>query len=489
MNKFHKLALCAAVSLASGLTAATAISQEAAAETKVSALAATQANSGAAAIAEADVKELNESTDKKVQRSGKASKSPRYVVDKKIKDFLKEKHLRPGGTQNKNNKVVFYKVVNVDANKASSDFVRHIELAYERAYLDALGDFSKFLARKVSVEIVKEFFGDDSSNAGEFKDNEGDGVSKIEAIGQKILALTEAQLDVALQKAGVDPSEYASRPKDQKALLLNDVFLNKVKHGTSMQMSGITILDNFISIDDKGEAAVGVILMQSPVTQNLALCLKHSTPPNLTALGAPLEDQLPMDEEAKMSDLFGTRLLIDEKGPVVVSFGFWSVKKSNNPSIQGRLVTAAEKQANSVAESQLAQFLALSFTSEGNDVRGNSMSSSAVKNGETGAVSPEVVEKTVQSIVEEKSRLKSKVNLSGVRNILNWEYEDPDDGKLTVGVVLAYSMSSIDEAMNIKNRQKKTLPTAEPKTAPAGGSKSEEAVSRKSAVTTALDVF
>lgn len=255
MNNFKKVALYAAVSLAAGLSAPAVLSQQAADVNVSSSAAAAAVSHGATAIVDADVKDVNESVDNKVKRAHKVSKNPHFELEKKVKDYLRENNLRAGGTTNARGKVIFYKVIDVDGNKASSDFFRQVELAYEKAYLGALKDFSYFLVNKTSSEIFSEFFNDDSSNAGEFKNEKAEGVSKIQAIGEKILALSEAHLDQMLQKAGVDPSQYSSRPKDEKIRLLNDVFMTRTKSATSTQMSGITILDNFITINEDGKAS------------------------------------------------------------------------------------------------------------------------------------------------------------------------------------------------------------------------------------------
>lgn len=72
-------------------------------------------------------------------------------------------------------------------------------------------------------------------------------------------------------------------------------------------------------------------------------------------------------------------------------------------------------------------------------------------------IDPSVVEAAVESIVDEKSRLKASANLSGARNIVDWQYEDPEDGQIVVGVVLAFSMDSISTAAGLKASQNKRI--------------------------------
>ena len=69
MNNFKKIALCAAVLLAAGLSASVAISQQAADVNVSSSAAAAAVSHGATAIVAADVKDVNESADNKVKRA------------------------------------------------------------------------------------------------------------------------------------------------------------------------------------------------------------------------------------------------------------------------------------------------------------------------------------------------------------------------------------------------------------------------------------
>lgn len=80
MNNFKKKALCAAVSLAVGLSAPVAISQQAADVNVSSSAAAAAVSHGATAIVAADVKDVNESADNKVKRAYKVSKNPHFEL-------------------------------------------------------------------------------------------------------------------------------------------------------------------------------------------------------------------------------------------------------------------------------------------------------------------------------------------------------------------------------------------------------------------------
>lgn len=485
MNKFRKLALCLAVSFAASLNAQAVNSQEASPKEAIESSATGQDK----VIGEADVKDINQAGDASVKKSSKTKGDSSSAVRKQIQNYLRANNLR-GGTGNPKGKVIFQAVQIVDEKKGSSQYPRYVEIAYEKAYMEALQNFSEFLMGKVLSEMSREYFNDDSSNARDFEDPSKEGVSKIQAISEKVQTLAEAQLDQALQKLGVDPSKYASRPKDEKKRLLFDSFIAKAKSATSIQISGVTILQNFISIDDEGVAAVGVLLMQSPVTQDLAISLRNATPPNLRVFGKPLEEQLPIDDEEKMVDFYGSRLLVDDKGPVVVSFGSWSAGKSNDFRIQGRLIEAAEKQAASIARSNLAQFLSLSFVAEDTTTRGSTLENSAIKDGETGFVTKNDAKAILTSVVDQKKRLKSSVSLSGARRITTWQYEDPEDGQITVGVVYAYSNDSISQAKNIIDNQNKPLQVPNQKEKSLEDAhKSGQAASRTSSVSTALDVF
>ena len=136
-----------------------------------------------------------------------------------------------------------------------------------------------------------------------------------------MLALSEAKVDQELQKAGVDPSKFASLPAKRKMLSRSIVRSATVRSlGTC---TGISVVKTVEGKGSDGAFSVGVIAKYDPEAVVIADCMVRKTRPAvLPKTGIPLGALLQGD---KLAENFGTRLYYDESGmPALLSFGQWS---------------------------------------------------------------------------------------------------------------------------------------------------------------------
>ncbi|MCD8339279.1 MAG: hypothetical protein LUC43_03635, partial [Burkholderiales bacterium] len=375
--------------------------------------------------------------------------SANQAVQDQITEYLEGIGYRTGAG-NPQGKVIFDGVVDVSKNVSSAEFGKSLPLAFQSAYLQALTKFAQFLGEQVTSDIAEHEYFDNSTDARQFDEEVASkGVSKFEAIMDKVMTLGEAELDNKLQKLGVDPQEYSSRPPDQKKQIAVNTLVNKVKTATSQKLGGVTILNNFESTAPDGTAAVGVVLMYSDNTKNVADSLRSGLKPAINAVGKPLEDTLPLQDPMKLSQMWGPRLLVDDQGPVVVAFGLWSSSyKGSDKRSQSNAMTAARRQADDLARAQIVQFLDLTVTATSQTEKGESATAYAVKDSQTGMIR-DVSDEIIKDITDATRQATSRARLSGVRTVKNWEFTDPE-GHTYVGTILAYSYGGIDSAASIR---------------------------------------
>lgn len=408
------------------------------------------------------------------------------MIEDVIQDYLDANDLVAGET-NKNGKVIFTATAPVGRNKAHAEYVRSVELAYEEAYNKALEESAKYAAGVAAFEATRGFFSDTSTDARDFDSKSlSDGTSKVEAIFKKLLALGEAELDEQLRKLGVDPSEYASRPPDEKKVLLQNHLMRIVTTQASLMQSGIVPIQNFIVEDKKGNAAVGIVLMRSPTTESVAQSLRGGVKPALKNVGKPLREQLPIKDPEKLRDMWGTRLMIDEQGPVLVSFSFWAPTfQGKDESIASQYAAAAQRQAEELARGRIAQFLSLSFRTKSEAQSGFNQEAAIVKRGVDGS-KEDVTETVVKSIQNMQSRLRAKANISGAKKIRNWRYTD-ENGHRIVGTIYAYSYQGVQDAKDMNSSKPLVGMSLEEKN--PSNTSSGTTSQRQGAVNSNLDVF
>jgi hypothetical protein len=387
----------------------------------------------------ADVKTTQNS--KKEEGDGKSSS---VIVLELYNAYMESQGLTEGYNKNVD-KHFYFSQQPVSQPKTSPDFGKARVLAFDRAYHDALKRFVASTSTMVRSDVARALFDNTSTDAGEFEEELAKGKSGLEAMVAKAVALGDAVLSSKLKEYGVDPDKYKAAPPDRKKVILSDAFSRRIVERSSKMLSGVVPIQTFTGESSSGQANVGVLIMYSSKLEAIAKSLARDQKPKVTTQGPPLTVSIPLNDPAKLLDLLGVRVLFDEQGPVVVSYGQWSSSyNGQDERMQDRHRNTAFDQAGSQATAALSEFLNTSFTSEELSTVGELFEKSKVLRGETGEVEEVNTEKLVD-IRTEVSKRKTNARLQGANTLKRWVYTTPD-GHEIVGVVKAYSFGSIEAA-------------------------------------------
>lgn len=318
-------------------------------------------------------------------------------------------------------------------------------LAFETAFIQARGDFVRFQQRFTTTETLRTIFQDSGDIT---KDEAADEVSRLRVIWEKVLALTDAKLDQALQDAGVDPSEFRRKPLEVRQKLLQDSISRTVKVRALQSVSGVRVLATFEDLN-----GVGVLIVYSDNLRDLAKSMligrtvARSNPAQQKASILKQIEAICPNGPKDLADVFGVRVMTDENGDrVLVSFGQWSpaVTKADSRFRRDTTVTAGRGQAMNLADGALTDFVnsTLSLESE----------SSVWQHAELNRIidpsgSEEVDSLAIGEALRTALKQSGTVTLQGVTTIKEWTANHPETGHLLVGHILMWSPTSRDAAI------------------------------------------
>lgn len=435
-------------------------------------------------IDEQTVKEVNLGLSAKPMEKATTSTAPATdTVRSMLQAYMADNNL----TQGIDDKGRYFglAVAAVNSSPTAKDYGKYVQLAYEEAYRKALNQFALSLSREVITEIEDKSYNNQSSDAGEFKDESNQGIGTWESIFKKISALTGAKLDQKLREMGVDPQQYASYPPEQRLKLLEESAIRKTITRVSENVSGVTIVNNQIVENPDGQSAVGIIIATSPKIKAIAESLRYGYKPNESATGPAFEELIPLKDDASLADNWGTRLVVGPNGPAVISFGAWaSGYKGANNTLRERYEDSARSQAFTNAEAALSNFLSMTLSSEETNRVGNTLLHEAVKDGKTGTIRPDEVTQKIIQEMQKTMNSRSKTHLTGVRKLKDYTFTDPNGNRI-VGCVLVYDFGGVKTVHNFKNPTESKVQSTEQ-------TKEEKPVTgsmRKSSVKSNLDVF
>ena len=404
----------------------------------------------------------------------KPVKDPSIELTNKINAFIIQKNLRSNGRQ------IFSGISVINQPISHPDYAKYRVFAYEEAYLSALTTFFKSVALDIKAETEQKVFNDQSSNRAKFEEELNEEQTSFSSVIDKTLALTGAKLDAALKEYGIDPAQYNAAPADQKKTMLSNAFTQKIVQRFSKSLGGVTTLQTFFMNNEEGTGAVGVIIAYSPKIESVAEALKIGKKPAIDKTGKPLAQLLPLDNSEKLSTMLGTRLLIDEYGPVIVAFGQWANSSvSEDPAIRAEYRNAAFEQASAMAFKEISAFLNQSYTAEIETERSKILNEFAVKEGKTGMIT-EQKEREIIDKVFRQAQAHTSSYLQGAQTLTQWIYQTPE-GHEMVGVVVSYSFNDIMKA--------KTMFDKEPNAGTQNVKKEYDPSYEEGAVTMDLDTF
>jgi hypothetical protein len=394
----------------------------------------------ASAVAMNDLARVDEVRTSAQQKSARSADD---VVRELIYEYMEKNGIQQGYNADKE-KSFEMGLRTVGANTASPDFGKFRATAFDQAYGDALKAFVKAQAVQVSSQAVSSFFQDSSTKAREFTEELSSGKSTFSALIDKLVALGDAVASSQLSEYGIDADQYSASSPDQKKVLLSETFRRITTERAAKSLGGVVPIQTFIGQDGNGNESVGVLIMYSPKLQAIAEALRFGQKPALNARGPALKDVLPLNEPEKLYDLLGVRVLFDENGVVVVSYGQWANSYSGSDvRLRSRHTGTAFSQAESQANAQISEFLNTNFSSEDYSETGEAMEQALVKEGSTGQIVEPDATAGIVDIRKEVARRRTSALLRGASTLKRWTYATPD-GHEIVGVIKTYSFANME---------------------------------------------
>ena len=346
----------------------------------------------------------------------------------------------------------------VEADAASPKFPASRALAYERAYVNAVGQFMlDFYGREVATK-VNNYFMDDSSNAEDTPDTSAKGVFG------KIALLTETKLDKALADEGVSPDKYASASIVEKRKLFEDTLITHTANKALHSSSGCIPVKTFECWDDAGKYYIGVVVRYDRTAKTLAECFKLKKRPALVREGGETVAEA-MGPEDEMLANFGVRLYFDETGtPALLSFGqFGSSYTGKNERMAERHEEMALKQAKALADNNLTMFINSFMDVVEESDAGEVISESRIFKDD-GTVTPEEVNDIVNKY-RKTIRETGSDTMKGRSTVFEKTLKHPNGQNIAV-VVRKWSFGTVDAVNAIDNPPPKPQPKATPTATP-----------------------
>ena len=356
------------------------------------------------------VEEIQNSTTQKIQRE--------------IESFAEKKGIEFGAV--KDDRVFVYSVQEVDRSPSDPRFAEARVVAFEKAWLNAQKKLAYFIYKRTATKTIKKVFENNSEGA------ENVNVSNWDVIKSKVAALSNAALNKALEKLGVDPSKYGQLSYEKRKKLLTDSIIKETLTQTSAKLSGTLIVQTFEGESD-GVHAVGLITMYSPKLRYMAKAIATGDFPGIKEkVGHSLSYYLPKNPKSYMST-WGARVIFTGDGlPAIISFGQWShVYRGGNPITRERYRNYALEKARLLADSYICEFLNSAVYAREKSQIGQKIDTEAVlKNDET---SQESVNRMVDIRWSNVKRM-SRAHISGVHTIRTKFLKLPSGQELAVAV-------------------------------------------------------
>jgi hypothetical protein len=368
------------------------------------------------------------------------------------------------GTRADRNELKILKGVStVQVIATNPDWVRFRQLAYTDALLQAQSEFVAEQNTRIMTKTVSNFFKSADEQPPPYVNTRTPGQSA--ELLRKLLAVVSGKLDHELQELGIDPKEYASAPEAQRTTLLS----NHLKISTISQSIGDTIgLCPVMTLEDieagTGKTKIGVIAVVSAKMRDFAqqvLIRRGAFEPDASHSADPRKL---LAVKSKLVSDFGVRRMYDLQGlPVIVSFAQWaSPYKGTDPVMAENYVSAARRQAESIAEEQLATFLKGSISYDRNGTAGQEIDRIAVSLPDNASI--EDTKKIVDEVRKAMVRT-AVVTITGQRNLGTWSARHPKVDREIVGVVRMWSAAG-EQAIRAEQVPKRAAAVEKP---PASG--------------------
>jgi hypothetical protein len=233
------------------------------------------------------------------------------------------------------------------------------------------------------------------------KNHAGDFAAQAQRIIEKKLILEEAKLDQELIKNGIAPNDINGKPLIEKKRLFFSSMTRITMKRAMGEISGLVPIASAVMKNEKGNTSVGVILMMSSKTVQVARDISLGRASLVKGKGKNLEEMIPKSPDQWVGQL-GLRFIYDHNGcPTLVSYGSGSYVPSGDDYIDAELETDAWEEATDNADAQIAEFVNGYMSAESERITGQQVDQSIMRELKPGA---NTIEQTVKDLVKKSSQ-------------------------------------------------------------------------------------
>ena len=386
-----------------------------------------------------------------------ASSRAREAIDQ----YAREKGIE-FGVENAKGQTFYQATETVAVEETNSQWAKWRVVAYKKAYMKIKQDFLESVYGKMVGSTLQKYFNDDSDNRLDFPvPGDPRALTKTGEVWDKLLALTGAKLDQALEELGIDPAQYKAAPPEQRKKLFQSNLIEKSVTRAAGSLGGLIPIKTFEGYDSKGNYTIGVIAMYYGKLKQLAYDIVKKREPMLSKkTGNPIASYLPKSNK-ELANAFGVRLVFDESGaPALISYGQWSyLYKGKDQRRLDRAYEFAEKKAKTESQKQIAQFLDSSAFYKKMEETSALDEEEAIMDRD-GNVRQEDL-RTMIDRLQESMNVHFKSDLRGMKTYKRWSYRHPS-GHEIVGVVTVWTQKNaegVDKLRNWKPGHKKAEPS------------------------------
>ena len=329
----------------------------------------------------------------------------------------------------------------IHASPGHYTYISARQTAFDKALASAKASLIRYLSTEISADISK------SAQQGEFPLPKT--VVKKLSIKEKLLLLIHKVLDEKLKEKGISEGTPEA---DQvlKGILNSEEFSKIIRSASESFIAGFQAYKTFESTPKGKKGRMGVILLWSPLLNEMAGSIKTGRPVQVGKAKSSLLDQVNIDKKILLTT-FGVQQTRDENGNYwLISSGQAGLKSDSAMSED-----MAEEQARTIAESYIRLFA-------GENVKRvtDMNQAESCKELVTGA---EVYKNESACKTTYLSHAK-KMKISGMKVLRKWEMVHPFTNQKVVGVILAWSPISSRNAQDTaqlmkdagKNKKKKS---------------------------------
>ncbi len=350
----------------------------------------------------------------------------------------------------------------VKVPETNPEWVKYRMEAFKEALIEAEADF---VARKSVSHMEKTVrdFASSGTQAPEYQDMRTPGAAAD--LIRKTVALANGQADAKLREMGIDPAAYERAPEAQRTKLLTDSLKTESIKRSFGDLVGLLPVQTFEH--PGGNHTIAVVAVASNKQKDFAarlLSAKGNFEPDLKNA---MDIGKLVSDTSKLFQQFGVRRLADERGlPVLISYGQWQSSFNGvDEGIAAAYDRAAVRQAESVADGQIADYLraSLDFSFTGND--GVELEKAAVTLPDSAR--EEDTKQLVDTVMRNMKR-RASMRISGLRTLRNWTAKYPGTDQTIIGVVRIWSAADERNQRDLMQRRTEAAPDGDNSPRPGG---------------------